>query len=199
MHESINELFQLKLWINELLKYNIAYVILFSNYMHNFFIKSIVFLYMFRALPGRANIVDQPLSGKPVSVTDDKHQKQVDELIKHDRRITKKQIAGRLGMSKERVGYIIGLLGHKSLFSMGATHVDAGKETKTCWNLWRTFEALSRRGRSISFEYCYWGWVIDSSFWPWRKMIEHWIQAHLWTKQRTPEFFIDGMRKLVLR
>jgi len=45
-------------------------------------------------------------------VTDDKHQKQVDELIKHDRRITQKQIAGRLGMSKERVGYIIGLLGY---------------------------------------------------------------------------------------
>ena len=35
---------------------------------------------------------------------------------------------------------------------MGAMHVDVGKETKTCWNLWRTFEALSRRGRSISFE-----------------------------------------------
>ena len=34
--------------------------------------------------PGRANIVDQPRSGRPVSVTDDKHQKQVDELIKHD-------------------------------------------------------------------------------------------------------------------
>ena len=31
--------------------------------------------------PGRANIVDQPHSGRPVSVTDDKHQKQVDELI----------------------------------------------------------------------------------------------------------------------
>ena len=61
--------------------------------------------------PGRANIVDQPRSGSPVSVIDDKHQKQVDELIKHDRRITQKQIAGRLGMSKERVGYIIGLLG----------------------------------------------------------------------------------------
>ena len=29
--------------------------------------------------PGRANIVDQPRSGMPVSVTDDKHQKQVDE------------------------------------------------------------------------------------------------------------------------
>ena len=28
--------------------------------------------------PGRANIVDQPRNGKPVSVTDDKHQKHVD-------------------------------------------------------------------------------------------------------------------------
>ena len=42
--------------------------------------------------PGRANIVDQPRSGRPVSVTDDKHQKQVDELIEHDCRITQKQI-----------------------------------------------------------------------------------------------------------
>jgi len=35
--------------------------------------------------PGHANILDQPHSGRPVSMTDDKHQKQVDELIKHDR------------------------------------------------------------------------------------------------------------------
>ena len=62
-------------------------------------------------------IVDQPCSGRPVSVTDDKHQKQVDELIKHDRRITQKQIAGRLGMSKGRVGYIIGLLGYTKVCS----------------------------------------------------------------------------------
>ena len=34
--------------------------------------------------PGHANIVDQPRCGRPVSMTDDKHQKQVDELIKHD-------------------------------------------------------------------------------------------------------------------
>ena len=67
--------------------------------------------------PGRANIVDQPRSGRPVSVTDDKHQKQVDKLIKHDRHITQKQIAGRLGMSKETVGYIIGLLGYKKVCS----------------------------------------------------------------------------------
>jgi hypothetical protein len=62
--------------------------------------------------PGRANIVDQPSSGRLVSVTDDKHQKEFDELIKHYRRITQKQIlvSSRLGMSKEGVGYIIGLL-----------------------------------------------------------------------------------------
>jgi predicted pyridoxine 5'-phosphate oxidase superfamily flavin-nucleotide-binding protein len=47
----------------------------------------------------RANIVHQHRGGRPVSVTDDKHQKQVDEPIKHDRRITQKQIVGRLGMS----------------------------------------------------------------------------------------------------
>ena len=67
--------------------------------------------------PGCANVVDQPRSGRPVSVTDDNHQKQVDELINHDRRITQTQIAGRLGMSKERVGSIIGLLGYTKLCS----------------------------------------------------------------------------------
>ena len=73
--------------------------------------------------PGRANIVDQPRSGRPVSVTDDKHRKQVDRLIKHDRRITQKQIAGRLGMSKERVGYIIGLLGYTKVCSRWLPHM----------------------------------------------------------------------------
>ena len=67
--------------------------------------------------PGRANIVDQLRSGRPVSVTDDKNQNQVDELIKHDRRITQKQIAGRLGMYKERVGYITDLLGYTKVCS----------------------------------------------------------------------------------
>jgi transposase len=74
--------------------------------------------------PGRANNIDQPRSGRPVSVTDDKHQKQVNELIKRDCRITQKPIAGRLGMSKERVGYVYHWFTwlHKSLFSMGGCH-----------------------------------------------------------------------------
>ena len=73
--------------------------------------------------PGHANIVDQPRSGRPVSVTDDKHQKQVDELIKHDRRITQKQIAGRLGTSKQSVGYIIGFLGYTKVCSRWVPHM----------------------------------------------------------------------------
>ena len=67
--------------------------------------------------PVHANIVDQPHSGRLVSMTDDTHQKQVEELIKHDCRNTQKQIAGRLGMSKKRVGYIIGLLGYTKVCS----------------------------------------------------------------------------------
>jgi hypothetical protein len=78
--------------------------------------------------PGRANIVDQPRSGRPVSVTDDKHQKQVDELIKHDHRSTQKQIAGRIGMSKERAGYIIGLLGFTKVSSRWVPHMLALKK-----------------------------------------------------------------------
>ena len=66
--------------------------------------------------PDRANIVDQTRSGRPVSVTDDKHQKQVEELTKHDRRITQKLIAGRLGMSKEWAISLVYLATQKSVF-----------------------------------------------------------------------------------
>ena len=108
--------------------------------------------------PGHANIVDQPRSGRLVSVTDDKHQKQVDELIEHDRRITQKQIAGRLGMSKERVGYIIGLLGYTKVCSRWVPHMLTPEKKQKCVeSCEELLEALSRRGRSISFEYCYWG------------------------------------------
>jgi len=44
--------------------------------------------------PGRANIVDQLRNARSVSVTDDKHQKHVDEQIKHDRHITQKPKLG---------------------------------------------------------------------------------------------------------
>jgi transposase len=89
--------------------------------------------------PGRANIVDQPRSGRPVSVTDDKHQKQIDELIKHDRRITQKQVRGRLGMSKERVGYIIGLLGYTKVCSRWVPRVLRRKRNKNVLKFVKNF------------------------------------------------------------
>jgi hypothetical protein len=64
-------------------------------------------------------------------VTDDKHQKQVEELIKHDHRITQKQRAGRLGMSKGTVGYITGLLGYTKVCSRSVPRMlTPGKEQK---------------------------------------------------------------------
>jgi histone-lysine N-methyltransferase SETMAR len=91
--------------------------------------------------PGRANIVNQPRSGRPVSVTDDKHQKEVDELIKQDRRITQKQTAGRLRMSKERVGYIIGLLGYTKVCSRWVPHMltPEKKRVKICEELLKRY------------------------------------------------------------
>ena len=88
------------------------------------------------------------------SETNDKHQKRVDELIKNDCHITQKQIAGRLGISKERVGYIIVLLGYTKVFLMGTMHVDARKQK--CVECCEEHLKCYRRGKSISFECCYW-------------------------------------------
>jgi hypothetical protein len=88
---------------------------------------------------GRANIVDQPRSGRPVSLTDDKHQKQVDELNKHDRRIIQKQIAGRLGMSKERVGYNFGLLGYTIVCSRWVPHMLTPEKKQNLLKFVKTF------------------------------------------------------------
>ena len=82
--------------------------------------------------PGPTDIVDQSRSGRPVSMTDDRHQKQVDELIKRDSRITQKQIASRLGMSEERVGYIIGLPGTTKVCSRWVPHMLTPEKKKKC-------------------------------------------------------------------
>lgn len=57
--------------------------------------------------PGKAIIVDETRSGRPITATDDKHRKLVDDLIQNDRRITQKRITNHIGISKERVGFII--------------------------------------------------------------------------------------------
>lgn len=70
----------------------------------------------FRACePGKTRIVDEPRSGRPITATDDKHRKLVDDFIQNDRRITQKRIANHIGISKERVGFIIEQLGYRKL------------------------------------------------------------------------------------
>jgi len=140
--------------------------------------------------PGRANNVDQPRSEMPVSVTEVKHQKQVDELIKHNRRITQNQIAGRLGMSKERMDYIIGLLGYTKVSSRWVPRT-----------LTLKIEILSNPHYKPDLA------PSDFHFFPHLKRdlkgthftsddeVKQAVTSCI--KQRTPEFFIDGMRKLV--
>lgn len=57
--------------------------------------------------PGKAIIVDEKRSGRPITVTDDEHRKLVDDLIQNDRRITQQRIANHIGIAKERVCFII--------------------------------------------------------------------------------------------
>jgi len=61
---------------------------------------------------GKMNILDKHRDGRPVTVTDEEHRIHVDELIKNDRRITQNRIADIVGMSQERVGFIIQQLGY---------------------------------------------------------------------------------------
>ncbi|XP_075215247.1 ADAMTS-like no long nerve cord [Lycorma delicatula] len=56
---------------------------------------------------GKAIIEGAPRSGQPVSVTHEKHPKEVYDLLQSDRRITQQCIAIELSISKERVGHII--------------------------------------------------------------------------------------------
>ena len=142
--------------------------------------------------PGRANIVDQPRSGRLVSMTDDKHQQQVDELIKHDRRIIQKQIVGRLGMSKERVSYIIGLLGYTKVSSRWVPHMLMLKFEVLSHPLYRPDLSPSDFHFSHPLKSDLKGTHFNSD--------DEVLQAVTsWIKQRTPEIFIDGMCKLVIR
>ncbi|KAL4126372.1 hypothetical protein QTP88_010594 [Uroleucon formosanum] len=65
--------------------------------------------------PGKINILDKHGDGRPVTVMDEKHRIQVDELIKNDRQITQNRIADIVGMSQERVGFIIQQLGYRKI------------------------------------------------------------------------------------
>jgi len=50
-----------------------------------------------------------------VTVSDQLHQDRTEELIRGNRRIKQKETAVALGISKERVGHIIGVLGFQKV------------------------------------------------------------------------------------
>jgi len=64
---------------------------------------------------GQADLSDKTRSGRPVTASDQLHQNRVEELIREDSCIKQKEIAVALGISKERVGHIIGILGFRKV------------------------------------------------------------------------------------
>lgn len=71
----------------------------------------------FRGSDPGTPIHDVPRSGRPISASDDLHRARVDDLIQGNRRITQQTIANQLGISKERVGFIIGQLQYRKICS----------------------------------------------------------------------------------
>ena len=68
---------------------------------------------------GQADLSDKTRSGRPVTASYQLHQDRVEELIGGNRRIKQKVIAIALGISKERVGHIIGVLGFEKFVPDG--------------------------------------------------------------------------------
>jgi len=60
---------------------------------------------------GQAHLNDKMQSGRPVTASGQLHQDRVEELIGGNRFIKQKEIAVALGISKDRVGHVIGVLG----------------------------------------------------------------------------------------
>ncbi|KAG8231954.1 hypothetical protein J437_LFUL008874 [Ladona fulva] len=50
--------------------------------------------------PGKAIIGGETHSGRPITATDDKNRKNINDLIQNDQRITQKRIANHIGMSR---------------------------------------------------------------------------------------------------
>ena len=57
-----------------------------------------------------------------MTTSDQLHQDRVEELIRGNRRMKEKEIAVALGISKERVGHIIGVLGFRKVCARWVPH-----------------------------------------------------------------------------
>jgi len=64
---------------------------------------------------GQADLSDKTRSGRPVTASDQLNQHRVEELIRGNRRNKQKEICIALGISRVRVGHIIGVLGFRKV------------------------------------------------------------------------------------
>ena len=66
---------------------------------------------------GQADLSDKTRSGRRVTASDQLPQDRAEELICGNRRIKQREIAVAVGISKERVGHIICVLGFRKVFA----------------------------------------------------------------------------------
>lgn len=66
------------------------------------------------------SLCNQARSGRPENATDKSHQECVEETIWENGQIKQKDTAFKLGISKERVGHIVNLLGFQKVSAMWA-------------------------------------------------------------------------------
>jgi len=70
---------------------------------------------------GRTSLLDKTMLGRPVTATDKPHEKRFEDTIWKNHQIKQKDIALKLGISKERVDHIIRLFGFRN-FVPGGYH-----------------------------------------------------------------------------
>ncbi|PNF41869.1 hypothetical protein B7P43_G15792, partial [Cryptotermes secundus] len=158
--------------------------------------------------------VDETRSGRPITATDDNDRKLVDDLIQNDGRITQKRIANHIGISKERVGFIIEQLGYRKTCARWVPRrlTDENKQRRLeCSEQLCSATAL----RNLKFEpiphppYSPDPAPCDFYFFPLLKRdlkgnhytSDNEVKAAVksWIREKSEEFFSDGMKKLVTR
>ena len=83
---------------------------------------------------GKTSLCDTAGSGRPVIATDKSHQKWVEKMIWENHQIKQKDIAIKLGISKEGVGHVINLLGFQKVHARWAMKTDWRDES--CKKFW---------------------------------------------------------------
>ena len=152
--------------------------------------------------PGKAIIVDENRSGRLITATDDKHRKFVDDLIQNDRRITQKRITNCIGISKERVAFIIEQLGYRKICARWVpvprrlTDENKQRRLECC-------EQLLQRYRNEGDNFLLnivtgdESWVLKGNHYTSDDEVKAAVKS--WIREKSEECFSDGIKKLVTR